>query len=83
MTGQSRVRHRLDALPDGVERACLRTHKQAAERRLIVSRHAGPEVATAPANDQVACGSSSPGESKLFGLSANDAVANTSRAGQR
>ena len=31
---ESRVRHRLDAGPNDGERACLRVHKQAAERLL-------------------------------------------------
>src|SRR5215472_1697795 len=48
-----------------------------------VSRAFRLAAATAPADDPAACVSSSPEESKLFGLTGNDAVANTSSARQR
>src|SRR5215467_2999376 len=71
--------------PDDRERACLRAHRQAASRAPArwVSRAFRLAAATAPADDPAACVSSSPEESKLFGLTGNDAVANTSSARQR
>src|SRR5690242_4446745 len=60
--------------------ACART--QAAER-FLDGKPVRIAAATALADDPAGCVSSSPEESKLFGLAHNDAVADTSRERQR